>query len=47
MQLKMGYLFQCLPRAFALGIHVPHAWRPKRAKALYGDPNMIYKPKKK
>ena len=28
------------------GYSCPHAWRPERAKALYGAPNMIYKPKK-
>ncbi|EFB35698.1 hypothetical protein PREVCOP_04602 [Segatella copri DSM 18205] len=28
------------------GYSCPHAWRPERAKALYGAPNMINKPKK-
>ena len=28
------------------GYLCPHAWRPERAKALYGAPNMINKPKK-
>ena len=28
------------------GYLCPHTWRPERAKALYGAPNMIYKPKK-
>ena len=28
------------------GYSCPHAWRPVGAKALYGAPNMIYKPKK-
>lgn len=28
------------------GYLCPHIWRPERAKALYGAPNMIYKPKK-
>ena len=28
------------------GYLCPHAWRPERAKALYGDPNIINKPKK-
>ena len=28
------------------GYSCPHTWRPERAKALYGDPNMINKPKK-
>ena len=29
------------------GYSCPHAWRPVGAKALYGAPNMINKPKKK
>ena len=28
------------------GYLCPHDWRPVGAKALYGAPNMIYKPKK-
>ena len=28
------------------GYSCHHAWRPERAKALYGAPNMINKPKK-
>ena len=28
------------------GYSCPHAWRPVGAKALYGAPNMINKPKK-
>lgn len=28
------------------GYLCPHAWRPEGTKALYGAPNMIYKPKK-
>ena len=28
------------------GYSCPHAWRPERAKALYGASNMINKPKK-
>ena len=36
-----------LAQGTRLGYSCPHAWRPERAKALYGAPNMINKPKKK
>ena len=37
--LKLGTFFSALP-GHRPGYSCPHAWRPERAKALYGDPNL-------